>query len=51
MFMANRNIRDRIQRFNLSQPRDPELLKDKYAAMRADKENPFVFFRATCHLF
>ena len=49
--MANRNIRDRIQRFNLSQPRDPELLKDKYAAMRADKENPFVFFRATCHLF
>jgi len=49
--MANRNIRDRIQRFNLSQPRDPDLLKDKYAAMRADKENPFVFFRATCHLF
>jgi len=49
--MANRNIRDRIQRFNLSQPRDPDLLKAKYAAMRADKENPFVFFRATCHLF
>ncbi|PZO36870.1 MAG: DUF2252 domain-containing protein [Pseudanabaena frigida] len=49
--MANRNIRDRIQRFNLSQPRDPNLLKVKYAYMREDKENPFVFFRATCHLF
>ena len=49
--MANRNIRDRIQKFNLSQPRDPHLLKEKYAAMCADQENPFVFFRATCHLF
>ncbi|MCY7331374.1 MAG: DUF2252 domain-containing protein [Pseudanabaena sp. CAN_BIN31] len=49
--MSNRNIRDRIQKFNLSQPRDQDLLKQKYAAMRADTENPFVFFRATCHLF
>lgn len=49
--MANRNIRDRIHRFNLSQPRDPKLLQAKYSAMRAAKENPFVFFRATCHLF
>jgi len=49
--MANRNISDRIQRFNLSQPRVPNLLKDKYAAMRADEENPYIFFRATCHLF
>jgi len=49
--MASRNIRDRIQQFNLSQPRDPNLLKAKYAAMRAKEENPFVFFRATCHLF
>lgn len=49
--MANRNIRDRIEKFNRSQPRDPELLEAKYAAMRAEKENPFVFFRATCHLF
>ncbi len=49
--MANRNISDRIQQFNKSQPRDPNLLKAKYAAMRAKEENPFVFFRATCHLF
>ncbi len=49
--MANRNIRDRIEKFNLSQPRDPKLLDAKYAAMRASVENPFVFFRATCHLF
>ena len=49
--MANRNISDRIQKFNKSQPRDPDLLKAKYAAMRAKEENPFVFFRATCHLF
>jgi uncharacterized protein (DUF2252 family) len=49
--MTNRNICDRIQRFNLSQPRDPKLLELKYAYMREDKENPFVFFRATCHLF
>ena len=49
--MANRNISDRIQRFNLSQPRVPNLLKDKYAAMRADEENPYIFFRGTCHLF
>ncbi len=49
--MTNRNICDRIQKFNLSQPRDPNLLKAKYAAMLAEQENPFVFFRATCHLF
>jgi uncharacterized protein (DUF2252 family) len=49
--MANRNISDRIQKFNKSQPRDADLLKAKYAAMRATEENPFVFFRATCHLF
>jgi uncharacterized protein (DUF2252 family) len=49
--MATRNISDRIQKFNKSQPRDADLLKAKYAAMRATEENPFVFFRATCHLF
>ena len=49
--MANRNISDRIQRFNLSQSRVPNLLKEKYAVMRADEENPYIFFRATCHLF
>ncbi|PZV14346.1 MAG: DUF2252 domain-containing protein [Pseudanabaena sp.] len=49
--MAIRRIRDRIQQFNLSQPRDPDLLKAKYAYMHEDKENPFVFFRATCRLF
>ena len=49
--MANRNISDRIQKFNKSQPRDPDLLKAKYAAMLAKEENPFVFLRATCHLF
>lgn len=48
--MTSRNIRDRLQRFNLSQPRHPQLLQAKYAAMAAEKENPFVFFRATCHL-
>jgi uncharacterized protein (DUF2252 family) len=51
MFMANRNIRDRIYQFNLSQPRDPDLLKAKYQYMREEKENPFIFFRSTCHLF
>ncbi len=49
--MSNRNIRDRIQQFNLSQPRDPDLLKAKYQYMREEKENPFAFFRSTCHLF
>ncbi|WP_103670300.1 DUF2252 domain-containing protein [Pseudanabaena sp. BC1403] len=49
--MANRNIRDRIYQFNLNQPRDPDLLKAKYEYMREDKENPFIFFRSTCHLF
>ena len=49
--MSNRNIRDRIQQFNLSQPRDPDLLKAKYEYMREDKENPSIFFRSTCHLF
>ncbi len=49
--MANRNIRDRIYQFNLSQPRDPDLLKAKYEYMREYQENPFVFFRSTCHLF
>ncbi len=49
--MANRNIRDRIQQFNLSQPRDPDLLKAKYEYMRGEQENPFIFFRSTCHLF
>ncbi|TYQ26761.1 DUF2252 domain-containing protein [Pseudanabaena sp. UWO310] len=49
--MAKRNIRARIEKFNLSQPRDPKLLEAKYAAMRSETENPFVFFRATCHLF
>ncbi|TYQ24677.1 DUF2252 domain-containing protein [Pseudanabaena sp. UWO311] len=49
--MANRNIRDRIYQFNLSQPRDPDLLKAKYQYMREEKENPFIFFRSTCHLF
>ncbi|GBO54011.1 hypothetical protein APA_1959 [Pseudanabaena sp. lw0831] len=49
--MANRNICDRIYQFNLSQPRDPDLLKAKYGYMREEKENPFVFFRSTCHLF
>ena len=44
-------ISDRIYRFNLSHPRNPELLQEKYAAMRSLEENPFVFFRATCHLF
>ncbi|WP_271252539.1 DUF2252 domain-containing protein [Pseudanabaena sp. Chao 1811] len=49
----SRNIRDRILQFNASKSRDPipNLLEAKYAAMREDKENPFVFFRATCHLF
>jgi len=49
--MSKRNISDRIHKFNLSQPRDPQLLQAKYVAMTAKKENPFVFFRATCHLF
>ncbi len=49
--MANQNIRDRIYQFNLSQPRDPDLLKAKYEYMREDKENPFIFFRSACHLF
>ncbi len=45
------SISDRIYRFNCSHPRNPELLQAKYAAMRSPEENPFVFFRATCHLF
>lgn len=49
--MSNRNIRDRIYQFNLSQPRDPDLLKAKYQYMREEQENPFIFFRSTCHLF
>jgi len=51
--MAKRNIGDRIQKFNTSSERSPipQLLAAKYAAMREDRENPFVFFRATCHLF
>ncbi len=49
--MSNRNIRDRIYQFNLSQPRDPDLLKAKYQYMREEEENPFIFFRSTCHLF
>jgi uncharacterized protein (DUF2252 family) len=46
--MAKRNICDRIQTFNLSQPRDRALLAQKYALMRSDA---FVFLRGTCHLF
>lgn len=51
--MTSRNIRDRILQFNTSKSRAPipNLLEAKYAAMREEKENPFVFFRATCHLF
>lgn len=40
------SIFQRIEEFN--QGRDPERLKLKYAAMR---QNAFVFFRGTCHLF
>ena len=40
------NLIDRIQNFN--QGREPERLRLKYQAMRS---NPFVFLRATCHLF
>lgn len=36
----------RIEQFN--QGRDPERLKLKYAAM---SQNPFIFFRGSCHLF
>jgi uncharacterized protein (DUF2252 family) len=55
--MTKRNICDRIQKFNTSSERNsiPQLLEDKYKAMRENqktpKQNPFVFFRATCHLF
>jgi uncharacterized protein (DUF2252 family) len=41
-----RNVVEIIHQFN--QNRDPELLKLKYAKMRADV---FTFFRGTCHLF
>jgi uncharacterized protein (DUF2252 family) len=37
---------DRIQQFNAD--RNPDLVKLKYSKMQ---ENPFVFFRGTCHLF
>lgn len=40
------NISERIHQFNSN--RDPERLPLKYKAMR---ENPFRFFRGTCHLF
>lgn len=51
--MANRNISDRIHQFNNRRSKNPvlNLLQEKYAVMRADSGNPFVFFRATCHLF
>lgn len=40
------SVFQRIEQFN--QGRDPERLKLKYAAMG---QNPFVFFRGSCHLF
>jgi len=40
------NLVERIETFN--QDRQPELLKQKYAAMQADE---FAFLRGTCHLF
>lgn len=42
----NRNVVERIAAFN--QGRNPESLKKKYQAMQQD---PFVFFRGTCHIF
>lgn len=42
----NRNVVERIVAFN--QGRTPELLQKKYQLMQQD---PFVFFRGTCHLF
>ncbi|MEI6429969.1 MAG: DUF2252 family protein [Pseudanabaena sp. ELA607] len=62
--MAKTNIYERIDNFNRTAPRQPipELLKMKYDLMRHTKDNtchtkdntennPFVFFRGTCHLF
>ena len=43
-------IADRIYRFNLSHPRNSDLLQEKYAAMRSPEENPFVFFRVNSWL-
>lgn len=40
------SIPERLQTFN--QSRDPQLLQMKYKAMN---ENPFAFYRGTCHLF
>jgi uncharacterized protein (DUF2252 family) len=40
------SIAERLQTFN--QSRDPQLLQMKYKAMR---ENPFAFYRGTCHIF
>jgi len=40
------SIAERLQTFN--QSRDPQLLQMKYKAM---SENPFAFYRGTCHLF
>lgn len=42
----NRNVVERIVAFN--QGRNPESLQTKYQAMQQD---PFVFFRGTCHIF
>jgi uncharacterized protein (DUF2252 family) len=41
-----RNVWERIQQFN--KDRNPERLRLKYQLMR---QNSFVFFRGTCHLF
>ena len=41
-----KNIIKRIRKFNSG--RDPDLVKLKFEAL---KENPFRFFRGTCHLF
>lgn len=40
------NVIERIEDYN--QGRNPERLKNKYTAIR---QNPFAFFRGTCHLF
>ena len=42
----NNNIAERIKDFNKN--RDSNALQVKYKAMA---ENPFRFFRGTCHLF
>ncbi|MGA9380614.1 MAG: DUF2252 family protein, partial [Phormidium sp.] len=42
----NKKVVERIVAFN--QGRNPELLQRKYQLMQQD---PFVFFRGTCHLF